>query len=322
MITLPPLPSDATTYEGRHACVTGGAGFIGSHLVEALVARGAEVSVVDDLSNGSVESFASVRSRVRFVEGSILDRAALDAAIAGCDVVFHEAALGSVPGSVDDPVRYVAVDATGTLEVLEACRRHGVRRVVYAGSSSAYGDAPESPKVETMAVDPLSPYAAAKLAGEHLVRSYAHCYGLEALTLRYFNVFGRRQRADSPYSAVIPRFADALRAGRRPVIFGTGEQTRDFVHVANVAWANLLAGATSRPLRGGAVNIGGASGISLRDLLERMAAVLRLSPETDHRPPRAGDVMHSTASIAAAEATIGYRPVVSFDEGLRDLLAA
>ena len=309
MITLPGLPSDTAPYRGRRACVTGGAGFIGSHLVEALVHHGAEVVVIDDLSNGSEANLAAVRERVRFVRGSILDRAALDDAVAGTALIFHEAALGSVPGSVDDPVRYFSVNGAGTLEVLEAARRHGVKRVVYAGSSSAYGDLPESPKVETMAPDSLSPYAAAKLAGEQLLRSYSHCHGLEAATLRYFNVFGRRQRADSPYAAVIPRFAEAMRAGRQPVVFGAGGQTRDFVHVANVVWANLLAGATTRPLRGQCMNIGAGGGISLLELLQRMATILGTPATAEHKPPRAGDVMHSTASIAFAKSTIGYSVV-------------
>lgn len=322
MRELPELPPEATTYEGRPVCVTGGAGFIGSHLVEALVGRGAVVSVIDDCSNGSESNLAAVRERIRFVHGSILDTESLDRAVSGASLIFHQAALASVPGSVDDPRRYLLVDATGTLEVLEAARRHGARRVVYAGSSSAYGDSSQSPKVETMPVDPLSPYAAAKLAGEHLLRSYAHCHGLEAATLRYFNVFGRRQRADSAYAAVIPRFAEAMRTGRRPVVFGDGSQTRDFVHVANVVWANLLAGATPRTLRGQCMNIGTGRGISLLELLDRMAAILGTSAAAEHQPPRPGDAKHSTASIEAAMEAIEYSVVVSFDEGLRDVVTA
>jgi UDP-glucose 4-epimerase len=302
--------------------VTGGAGFIGSHLVDALVESGAVVSVIDDLSNGFESNLDSVRDRVRFVRGSINDDRALDEAMRGAELVYHEAALGSVPGSVDDPTGYARVNADGTLAVLEAARRHGVKRVVYAGSSSAYGNLPQTPKVESLAPDALSPYAAAKLAGEHYLRSYACCYGIESITLRYFNVFGRRQRADSAYAAVIPRFAEALRAGRRPTIFGTGEQTRDFVHVRSVAWANLLAGSAPGPLRGECVNIGGGVTVSLLELLRKTAALLGAKPDADFEPARAGDVLHSAASIARARELIGYEPIVSFDEGLRDLVAA
>lgn len=301
-------------------CVTGGAGFIGSHLTEALVAQGAAVVVIDDLSNGFESNLAAVRDRIEFVHGSILDDTALRRAIDGCDTVFHEAALGSVPASVEHPLDYQRVNTEGTVRVLERCRATGVRRMIYAASSSAYGDQEVSPKVETMAPDTLSPYAASKLAGEHYVRAYANCYGISALSLRYFNIFGPRQRADSPYAAVIPKFADALRAGTRPTIFGDGRQTRDFTFVANVVWANLLAGSSPQQLRGQCVNIACGGSASLLELLHQMALILNAPAEADHAPPRAGDVMHSRASIDAAAVLIGFHPIVGFEEGLRRTL--
>ncbi|MCA9286672.1 MAG: NAD-dependent epimerase/dehydratase family protein [Phycisphaerales bacterium] len=321
LTSYPTLPAGATPFQGRRVCVTGGAGFIGSHLVEALVGAGADVAVIDDLSNGFESNLATVRDRIRFGRGSILDDAALATALEGAEVVYHEAALGSVPASLERPLVYQQVNTEGTVRVLEACRRAGVRRVVYAASSSAYGDQPVSPKVESMVPDPLSPYAVSKLAGEHFLRAYANCYGLSSVALRYFNIFGPRQRADSPYAAVIPKFADALRAGRKPVIFGDGRQTRDFTFIANVVWANMLAGAVDRPLAGQCVNIACGGSASLLELLEQMARILGAPAEAEHAPARAGDVTHSRASIDAAAALIGYSPIVGFAEGLRLTLA-
>ncbi len=315
---MPAFPS----YQGLPVCVTGGAGFIGSHLVDGLVAAGAKVSVIDDLSNGRTENLASVCDGITLIIGSILDDRALEAAMKGAAVVFHEAALGSVPGSVDDPVSYQEVNSTGTLRVLEAARRHKVKRVVYAASSAAYGEQPALPKVESMPPDTLSPYAATKLAAEFHLRAYANCYGLETLSLRYFNIFGPRQRPDSPYAAVIPMFAKALREGRRPVIFGDGSQTRDFTYVANVVHANLLAGSVQKPLKGEAINIACGRRYSLLHLLKVMAEALGVKADAEFAPPRAGDVQHSEASIAAARALIGYEPVVSFEDGMKQTLAS
>ncbi len=313
------LPTGHSSFHGRGVCVTGGAGFIGSHLVAELLARGARVSAIDDLSNGSRGNLPANAQQMRFVEGSILDEAALDAALAGVELVFHEAALASVPQSIEEPERYAAVNALGTLRVIEAARRHGVRRMIYAGSSSAYGDLEESPKIESMQTDPLSPYAASKLAGEHFLRAATHCSGLEAATLRYFNVYGPRQRADSAYSAVIPRFIDAIRRGEPPVIFGSGAQTRDFVHVRDVVWANLLAGSSPRPLRGESVNVASGRVVSLLELVKILAALRGTSVIPRHEPARVGDIMHSAASIAAAEGLIGYAPRVALEEGLGEL---
>lgn len=300
--------------------MTGGAGFIGSHISQALVEHGSHVAVIDDFSNGRDENLAPIRDRIRLVRGSILDPEALCSACAGAEVIFHQAALCSVPRSVEQPMEYHQVNATGTLRVLEAARTAKAKRIVFAASSSAYGDSPALPKVETMPPEPMSPYAASKCAAEFMVRAYAHCYGLSTISLRYFNIFGPRQRADSPYAAVVPRFAEALVAGKKPVIFGDGTQTRDFTHVANAVHANLLAGSSEKPLRGEVVNIACGRSYDLLHLVRAMANMLGASPKCDFAPLRVGEVMHSSADISAARALIGYEPVMTFEDGLRDTL--
>lgn len=301
--------------------MTGGAGFIGSHLVDALCALGAEVVALDDLSNGRRANLAGAGARARFVEGSIASQAALDDALAGADTVFHLAAKGSVPQSIEAPREYHEVNVGGTLGVLEACRRLGVRRVVYSASSSAYGDQPGLPKVESMVPDPRSPYAYSKLACEHLMRAWSRCYGLETVSLRYFNIFGPRQRHDSPYAAVVPMFAERIRAGARPVIYGDGLQTRDFTHVANAVHANLLAGARTGALGGEMVNVACGESFTLLELAERIGALLGVRADPEFRPMRTGDVMHSRASIDAARALLGYEVIVPFDQGLAQAVA-
>jgi UDP-glucose 4-epimerase len=301
--------------------VTGGAGFIGSHLADALVSLGARVSILDDLSNGRESNLAGAASGARFVRGSILDAGALDEALAGAELVFHQAARGSVPQSIEAPLDYLETNVAGTMRVMEACRRHGVRRVVYAASSSAYGAAPGFPKVESMRPDPLSPYAFSKLACETLLRTWWNCYGLDSVCLRYFNIFGPRQRHDSPYAAVVPMFAERLRAGLAPVIYGDGTQTRDFTFVANVVHANLLAGRAAGPLEARVVNIACGSSHSLLELVERMQGILGARIACEFRPARHGDVLHSRASIDAAREAIGYEVIVPFDDGLRATLA-
>jgi UDP-glucose 4-epimerase len=309
------VPEDAD-YRGRRVCVTGGAGFIGSHLCAALVERGAEVTALDDLSNGRVSNLAPVADRVRLIRGSLLDRAELESAVAGAEIVFHLAAIASVPRSVAEPGLYLEVNGTGTLLVLEAARAAGARRVVFAASSSAYGDQPGLPRVETMPPDVRSPYAAAKCTGEYMMRAFAQCYDLSTVSLRYFNIFGPRQRSDSPYAAVIPRFAAALLAGERPVVYGDGTQTRDFTHVSNAVHANLLAGASPRPLAGEVVNIACGHGTSVLDLVAAIARRLDASPDVTLAPPRAGEVTHSVASIDAARGLLGYEPITAFEDGL------
>ena len=304
-------------YGGRTACVTGGAGFIGSHLCDALVAAGATVRVIDDLSNGQRENLAPLGDAVTLIEASILDADAMASAAEGCHVIFHQAAAASVPASIRDPEKYYRVNVTGTLGVLEAARAAGITRVVSASSSSVYGDQPESPKIESMRLDPLSPYAASKAAGEHLVRSHALCYDLTCVSLRYFNIFGPRQRPDSPYAAVLPKFATSLARSETPVIYGDGQQTRDFTHVSNAVHANLLAGCVDAPLRGEAMNVAAGRSRTVIELLNAVAACLNVEPKHETADARLGDVLHSLASIEVAENLLGYEVVVPFDEGLR-----
>jgi UDP-glucose 4-epimerase len=305
---------------GRAVCVTGGAGFIGSHLCDALVECGANVRIVDDFSNGRESNLSGPSSAAEVFRGSICDDSVLDRAFAGAEIVFHQAALGSVPRSIEIPALYHEVNVGGTLRVLEAARRHGVRRIVYAASSSAYGNTAVLPKVESMRPDPLSPYAYTKLAAEHLMRAWSQCYGLETVSLRYFNVFGPRQRHDSPYAAVIPMFAERIRAGARPPIFGDGGQTRDFTFVANAVHANLLAGSVPRALRGEMVNIACGTRFSLLQLLESMSEIMGLPAEPEFRPGRSGDVRDSEADIRLAGEVLGYQVVVPFLDGLRATL--
>lgn len=314
------LDQHRSAYVNRAVCVTGGAGFIGSHIVSALDQLGAKVTVIDDLSNGRAENLATCSKGVELIEGSILDASSLERAVRGAQVVFHLAALGSVPASLVTPERFQSVNATGTMLVLNAARTAGCGRVVYSASSSAYGDTPTLPKIETMVPDPRSPYAVTKLEGEHLCRAWAICYGLSTISLRYFNIFGSRQRPDSQYAAVIPKFATALRAGNQPTIFGDGGQTRDFTHVENAVHANLLAGSSATVLRGEMVNIGCGAKFSLLELLERMSALLGVKASPHFEPTRQGDVRDSMAAIGAAKALIGYAPVVHFEDGLRATL--
>ncbi len=316
------LPELEPTYRGRRVCVTGGAGFIGSHLVSALVELGADVSVIDDLSNGRRQNLPEP-ARGRLVAGSILDPAALAKAVAGAQVIFHFAALTSVAESVERPEDYLNVNDTGTLRVLEAARAAAApgHRVVYAASSSVYGDRGEIALVETLAPRPASLYAASKCAGEQILSAYAESHGLSCISLRYFNVFGPRQRPDSPYAAVIPRFAEALLAGQRLTVYGDGTQTRDFTHVADAVRANLLAGASERALRGESVNIACGRRSDLLSLIRLMGEILGVEPAYELAPPRAGEVKHSLADITAAGQLLGYRPLVSLEKGLRETLA-
>ena len=320
----PDLHGDA--FADRRCLVTGGAGFIGSHIARALLDLRAEVVVLDDFSGSdraAVEAMTSAfGDRLRVVEASVLDRDKLDEAAAGCSLVFHEAAAVSVPESVEDPVRYHEVDATGTLNVLEAARHAGVQRVMFAASAAAYGDDPTLPKREDMPPLPQSPYAAAKLASEMLLRSHASCYALDAVSLRYFNVFGPGQNANSAYAAVIAAFADRLRRGESPTIFGDGEQSRDFVFIDNVVHANLLAARQPHPLGGGVFNVACGDRIRVRELAVAMAKAFdrpHLRPRFEEERP--GDVKHSQADITAIRATLGYEPVVDFHAGLRETVA-
>jgi UDP-glucose 4-epimerase len=298
--------------------VTGGAGFIGSHLVEALVSRGDRVRVLDNFSTGRHENVAHLRGKVDVISGDVDNEAAVKQAVAGCDVVFHQAALASVPRSVEDPLATHAACATGTLVVLHEARKAGVKRVVYAGSSSAYGNPPNSsaPKRETDLPSPLSPYAAAKLAGEMYCHAFWKSYGFETVTLRYFNVFGPRQDPSGPYAAVIPLFIKAILAGKQPVIFGDGRQTRDFTYVGNIVQANLLA-AQAADAAGQVFNVGSGVAYSLLDVLRELNVILGTNIEPLFQSQRAGDVRDSLADISWAKKVLGYTPTVEFVEGLQ-----
>ncbi len=296
--------------------MTGGAGFIGSHIVERLVREGARVRVLDDFSSGKESNLESFRSELELIRGDIRDERTVAEAMKGVSVVFHEAALGSVPRSVADPRTTHEVNITGTLNILLAARDLGVRRVVYASSSSVYGDTETLPKHEEMRPSPLSPYALSKLAGEHYIEVFNHVYGFEAVALRYFNIFGPRQDPESQYAAVIPKFITALLEGKPPTIFGDGEQSRDFTYVDNVVEANLLAAEADR-VSGRAFNVACGGRYSLLELLARLKEILGSTIEPVHEPPRAGDVRDSQASIEAAARALGYRVRVDFDEGLR-----
>jgi UDP-glucose 4-epimerase len=313
-------------YAGTRVLVTGAAGFIGSHLAAALASLDAHVIAIDDLGAGDLANIDAARLEAKSAGGngtidwlpcSVLDEATLATATAGCRIVFHQAALGSVPRSVKEPEKYVQNNIVGTFNVLQAARLANVQRVLFAASSSAYGDTPTLPKVESMPVLPRSPYAASKVAGEALLRAYANSYGLDTLSLRYFNIFGPRQNANSAYAAVIAAFAKAFLAGERPFITGDGEQSRDFTFVHNAVHANLLGGAIATKANGSVINIACGHRVTVNKLAELMAAQLgvpHLKPT--HEPDRAGDVKHSLADITAAQNLIGYRPIVSFEDGL------
>jgi nucleoside-diphosphate-sugar epimerase len=295
--------------------VTGGAGFIGSHLVDRLVQRGIDVRVLDNFSTGNRSNIAQHLCDVDLVEGDVRSLDQVQRAMSGCDAVLHEAALPSVPRSIADPMTTHATNATGTLNVLLGARDQDVARVVLASSSSVYGPAEKLPKHESMPTSPISPYAAAKLAAESYCRSFYEAYGLEAVALRYFNVFGPRQDPSSIYCAVIPKFIAAFAAGRSPVIYGDGNQSRDFTFVDNVVDANLAA--LEAPAVGGrALNIACGERITLNDLAAELRAQLGATVDARHAPARPGDIRHSLADVTGARDALGYEPRVSFVEGL------
>lgn len=310
------MQSDATyTY-----LVTGGAGFIGSHMVSALLDDGHRVRVVDNFSTGKRENLAHVADRIDLHEISITDRAALDKAMDGVDYVFHLAALASVPRSVEDPLASNEHNVTGTLNLLMAAREAGVKRVVYAGSSSAYGNAESEYKSEDMLPLPLSPYAVAKLAAEHYCQVFTEVYGLETVTVRYFNVFGPRQDPLSTYAAVIPKFVTAMLDGQRPVVEGDGHQSRDFTYIANVVHGNLLACHTPG-VAGETFNIAVGGRISLLEMINTLNAIMGTDIQPVFIAPRPGDVKHSRASIDKARERLGFEPQVSLEDGLARTVA-
>jgi len=300
--------------------VTGGAGFIGSNLAEALLSRGDEVVVLDDLSSGKMANISPFAedARFTFVEGTVTDPDTCARVCEGADYVFHEAALCSVPKSIEDPVKTHEDNVKGTLNVFIAARDAGVKRVVWASSTSVYGNSDVLPNVETMPLSPLSPYAASKAAGEMFARAFSEVYGMSIISLRYYNVFGKRQDPFSLYAAVIPIFVSKLLKGERPVIYGDGEQTRDFVYIDNVVEANIRAATLTKPgFDGRAFNIGCGREISVNDLYRIIAEELGSDVEPLYEPPRSGEVRRSVADIGAAREAFGYEPAVDVREGLK-----
>jgi UDP-N-acetylglucosamine/UDP-N-acetyl-alpha-D-glucosaminouronate 4-epimerase len=294
--------------------VTGGAGFIGSHLAEELIRRGERVRVVDNLSTGKKENIAHLPD-VEFLVGDLADQGVAARAVAGVDYVLHQAAIPSVPRSVSDPLTSNRSNIDATLSVLVAARDAGVRRLVYAGSSSAYGDTPTLPKHEELTTNPLSPYALQKLVGEQYCAMFFKLYGFDAVTIRYFNVFGPRQDPSSPYSGVISLFISALVDGRRPTIYGDGEQTRDFTYVANVV-DGVLRACHAAGVGGRTINVATGGRISLNELLRTLCELTGTDVRAHHEEARAGDVKHSQADIGLARALLGYAPTVELREGL------
>lgn len=302
--------------------VTGGAGFIGSSIAEALLAKGERVRILDDFSSGRRQNLESLKGNVEVIEGTITDAETVNRAVKGVEVIFHEAAIPSVARSVENPIPSMHVGVTGTTTVLDAARRERVKRVVFAASSSAYGDTPTLPKIETMVPAPLSPYAVSKLTCEQLMTVFAQLYGLETVSLRYFNVFGPRQDPNSQYAAVIPNFIKAAMRRERPQVFGDGEQTRDFCFIENTVDANLLAAGSTKKLKGEVVNIACGERISLNMLLAEIGKIAGVDLKADYHPTRQGDVRDSLASIDAARALLGYEPKVRVAEGLARTFAA
>jgi len=296
--------------------VTGGAGFIGSNLADELIRRGAKVTILDNLSTGFRENLEEIDGEFDFIEGDLNNDEKVAAAIDEAEIVFHQAALPSVPRSVEDPLETHEACVNGTFNLLLKAKDAGVRRVVYAASSSAYGDQPTLPKVETMQPEPLSPYAAAKLMGEYYCQVFTRVYGLETVSLRYFNVFGPRQNPSSMYSGVISRFIDALMKGERPMIYGDGEQSRDFTFIANVVDANIKA-AQSTNATGSVINTANGERITLNELLKVLQSITgRNDLEADYKPERKGDVKHSQADNTQALKLFGYEKLVGLEEGL------
>jgi UDP-glucose 4-epimerase len=300
--------------------VTGGGGFIGSHLVAGLLAQNWTVRVLDNFSTGKRDNLTPFSGKIRVIQGSVTNPADIDAAIQGCDTVFHLAALPSVALSIADPLAMHDACATGTINVLKSARDHGVRRVVYASTAAAYGDQPGDIRRETDSLVPLSPYAAAKLAGEHYCSCFTAVYPLETVRLRFFNVFGPRQDPKSPYTGVIAIFLSAMSQGRIPTIFGDGLQARDFVYVENIV-QGIMQAATAKAASGKVYNLGMGQAITLLDLVRDMNQLLGTSIVPKHEAPRAGDIRHSQSDIGAARRDLGYQPQIAFLEGLRRTLA-
>jgi UDP-glucose 4-epimerase len=301
--------------------ITGIAGFIGSSIARALVAEGAHVRGIDNLSSGSPANLEEIRKKIDFRHADVLDNDEVRAAMKGVDYVFHEAAIPSVPKSVNDPVGTNGPNLTGTLNVLEAARQAGVKRLLYAASSAAYGDNPTLPKTETMLPEPISPYAVQKVAGEHYLASYYKVYGLETVSLRYFNVFGPRQDPSSQYSGVLARFISLMLAGQAPTIYGDGLTSRDFVYIDNVVSSNLLAARAPREKVAGKIfNVATGKRVTLLDAFAEIKRIIGFEGDVKHEAERTGDIKHSGASIAAAEEAFGYKVVADLGYGLEQTI--
>jgi nucleoside-diphosphate-sugar epimerase len=300
----------------KKCLVTGGAGFIGSHLVEHLVHASVQVQVLDNLSSGDLQNLELFRKHIHFQQGDVRDLATLQEMMSGVEVVFHQAAVVSVPQSIEDPVETAMVNDLGTLNVLEAARRSGVRRVVFASSCAVYGDLPQLPKKEDMDTKLLSPYAASKLHGENYAKLYAEVYGLETVCLRYFNVYGPRQDPSSPYSGVISIFMDKGVRRQRVTIYGDGEQCRDFIYVDDVVRANLLA-AQGKNISGVTINVGTGKSVTVNSLWENIAELASVKGEPERASSRPGDIRQSVAEISRAQELLGFEPRYSLEEGLR-----
>jgi UDP-glucose 4-epimerase len=307
-------------FKFRRALVTGGAGFIGSHLVAALVGQGCDVTVLDNLASGHETNLDTVKDKITFIKGDIKDERLLNRIIKGCEVAFHLAAVVSVTQTVKDPVASALVNELGAIRVLDAARKNGVRRVVLSSSSAVYGDAPQLPKSESMIPAPMSPYAVQKLTNEYYAELYHRLYGLETVCLRYFNVYGPHQDPSSPYSGVISIFMLRAINGEAPIIYGDGGQTRDFVFVKDVVQANLLA-AAHEAAPGRVFNVGTSSSVSVNGLWEMIARLAQCHLPAKHEAPRPGDIVHSLASIQRAKELLGFQPSVVFEEGLRQTFA-
>lgn len=300
----------------QKAVVTGGAGFIGSHIADALLAKGYAVTVIDDFKTGNRANIAHLEGKIEFIEGSILDEGLLHKALDGATFVFHEAAIPSVPKSVRDPLASHEANATGTLKVLLAARDAKVRRVIYAASSSYYGDTPTLPKHEGMPPNPLSPYGAQKYIGEAYTQQFFRLYGLETVSLRYFNIYGPRQNPDSEYAAAVPRFIKKIKKGERPQVFGDGSATRSYTYIDDAVAANLLA-AETKGIAGEVFNIAAQNQTSVNELIEKINAVLGTSTAAEYVAERPGDIKHSYADISKAQKMLGFAPKVSLEEGLK-----
>lgn len=301
--------------------VTGGAGFIGSHVVEALLAQGYQVRVLDNLLSGQLSNLEAVRNRVEFIQGSVDDKGAVKQAVAGTELIFHLAAIVSVPRTIEYPEQAEVTNAVGTLNILGAAKENGVRRVVFSSTAAIYGDEPTLPKVETQTPYPKVPYAISKLAAEYYCQFYTQSFGLETVVLRYFNAFGPRQDPSSPYSGVISIFLNKLQQGVAPTIFGDGQQTRDFVYVSDIARANLLA--SQVPQAAGQVfNIGTGVQVSLNQLFDNLSDILVFDEKPVYQPTRSGDIRYSVADVTKAQKILGWSPQITFEDGLRQLAAS